>query len=362
MTSAFVFLISWVDHRLVWDPEDYGDISSLTIISDQIWLPDLVLLDRADGKLELLRDTVLTIRLGNDGRIRWEPGGTFQTMCKMSMRMFPFDKQSCELRLIAWATYVSEMHFTVVNNHSTALVYYTESNIWSLLPNDVDLHEEHHPARDDGEFFPVIVVTLGFKRKSLYFVVNIVCPCILFSLMLLTVFAQPPNSGDRVNLGTNVFLGLILFLLLVADSIPRSGDEVPILGIYLMLLLCLSSIAVVESILLGELAACVTTMPSCLLPVCPITNRHRHKRTRDSTKIQINGIPIAATDSDSDHKPEPVTYQHVCTDTSDLTPNTKTSRKTVCLRVVRIIDKFCLSIYIFLLLGVTVYLLLLYLT
>ncbi|KAK7009146.1 D-arabinose 1-dehydrogenase (NAD(P)(+)), partial [Biomphalaria glabrata] len=33
----------WTDHRLKWDPAEYGGVKVLNIPSDQLWKPDLVL-------------------------------------------------------------------------------------------------------------------------------------------------------------------------------------------------------------------------------------------------------------------------------------------------------------------------------
>ncbi|XP_074663073.1 acetylcholine receptor subunit beta-like [Tubulanus polymorphus] len=254
MTAAYVFPMNWKDSRLSWNPAECQNIMSITVPSSKLWLPDVILLDRTDGKLELFREIQLPIRITHDGLIRWDPGGTFLTMCKMKMTMFPFDKQNCYLRLATWASVNREFSFRIVGNISDAQMYYTESNTWSLDPNGISIHVELPEAGEEGENIPFLVVTITVGRKSLYYIVNIICPCLLFSLMLLTVFALPPESGERVGLGANVVVGLIVFLLLVAENIPRSGDEVPILAIYLMLLLALSCGSVVISVLLGKLA------------------------------------------------------------------------------------------------------------
>jgi len=39
------------------------------------------------------------------------------------------------------------------------------------------------------------------RRKSLYYVINLVVPCCLFSVIAIVTFILPPASGERVGIG-----------------------------------------------------------------------------------------------------------------------------------------------------------------
>ena len=47
-----------------------------------------------------------------DGRVRWEPGGVFRTMCPIDIRFYPFDEQTCRLKFGAWSYYTTKMNLT----------------------------------------------------------------------------------------------------------------------------------------------------------------------------------------------------------------------------------------------------------
>lgn len=36
----------WFDHKLQWDPQEYGGMTEIHVPADQIWLPDLVLYNK----------------------------------------------------------------------------------------------------------------------------------------------------------------------------------------------------------------------------------------------------------------------------------------------------------------------------
>ena len=50
------------------------------------------------------------------------------------------------------------------------------------------------------------------------------------SLLALLVFYLPPDSGEKVSLGITVLLSFSVFLLLVAENVPKTSEFVPLLG------------------------------------------------------------------------------------------------------------------------------------
>ena len=74
-----------------------------------------------------------------------------------------------------------------------------------------------------------VLFTIHFQRLSLYYVFNLVMPCMLISGITVLGFVLPSDSGEKVSLGITVLLSLTVFLLLIAESMPPSGD-VPVIG------------------------------------------------------------------------------------------------------------------------------------
>ena len=57
---------------------------------------------------------------------------------------------------------------------------------------------------DPGVVFPTVRFRLYLRRKPRFYVINIVAPCILLSVLALFVFYLPPDSGEKVSLGITV--------------------------------------------------------------------------------------------------------------------------------------------------------------
>ncbi|KAK9408025.1 neuronal acetylcholine receptor subunit beta-3 [Crotalus adamanteus] len=53
MTTNVWLKQEWIDHKLCWNPEDYGGITAIRVPSESLWLPDIVLFENADGRFEV---------------------------------------------------------------------------------------------------------------------------------------------------------------------------------------------------------------------------------------------------------------------------------------------------------------------
>lgn len=85
------------------------------------------------------------------------------------------------------------------------------------------------------EPYPDVTFYINIKRKPLFYVVNIITPTLLITCLGILGFMLPCESGEKVSLEITVMLALAVFQLLVADKLPPSADETPLIGIILEL-------------------------------------------------------------------------------------------------------------------------------
>jgi len=83
-----------------WDPEEYG-CHKLYVPAVQIWLPDIVLYNSADGNFTIKTMTKATINY--DGKIEWIPPAIYKSLCLIDVEYFPFDEQECTLKIGSWS-------------------------------------------------------------------------------------------------------------------------------------------------------------------------------------------------------------------------------------------------------------------
>ncbi|TNN54148.1 Acetylcholine receptor subunit alpha [Liparis tanakae] len=70
---------------------------------------------------------------------------------------------------------------------------------------------------------PYLDITYHFLmlRLPLYFIVNVIIPCMLFSFLTGLVFYLPTDSGEKMTLSISVLLSLTVFLLVFIETIPN---------------------------------------------------------------------------------------------------------------------------------------------
>lgn len=98
------------------------------------------------------------------------------------------------------------------------------------------------------EPYPDIMFYLTLRRKTLFYVVNLIIPCVGISFLSVLVFYLPSESREKVSLAISILLSLTVFFLLLVEIIPPTSITVPLLGKYLIFTMILVSLSVVVTI------------------------------------------------------------------------------------------------------------------
>ncbi|RCN32674.1 Neurotransmitter-gated ion-channel ligand binding domain protein [Ancylostoma caninum] len=101
LTTNLWLEMQWFDYKLSWDPARWGGIRKLHIPSDQIWIPDILLYNNADGEphITILSDALVY----HNGLIVWKPPSIYKSFCPINIEYFPYDSQSCTLKFGGWS-------------------------------------------------------------------------------------------------------------------------------------------------------------------------------------------------------------------------------------------------------------------
>lgn len=238
----------WHDYKLTWDPDEYGGVDMLHVPSDHIWRPDIVLYNNADGNFEVTLST--KAQLNYTGRIQWKPPAIYKSSCEIDVEYFPFDEQTCLMKFGSW-TYdgfkVDLRHVDEIPNQNLVeigvdLTEFYLSVEWDILEVPAVRHEKYYTCCEQ----PYIDITfnISMRRKTLFYTVNLIIPCMGISFLTVLVFYLPSDSGEKVTLSISILLSLTVFFLLLAEIIPPASLVVPLLGKYLLFTMVLVTLSI----------------------------------------------------------------------------------------------------------------------
>ncbi|XP_037546598.1 neuronal acetylcholine receptor subunit alpha-7 isoform X1 [Nematolebias whitei] len=244
MTTNVWLWQEWTDVKLKWDPDDYRGITSIRVPSETIWLPDIVLYENADGRFEGSLMTKAIVRW--DGTITWTPPASYKSSCTMDVTYFPFDRQNCSMKFGSW-TYDGHMVDLVLVDHYVDRKDFFDNGEWEILSVPGKRNELYYECCKEP--YPDVTFTVTMRRRTLYYGLNLLIPCVLISGLAMLVFLLPADSGEKISLGITVLLSLTVFMLLVAEIMPATSDSVPLIAQYFASTMMIVGLSVVVTVL-----------------------------------------------------------------------------------------------------------------
>ena len=289
--------VTWKDEFLTWEPAKYGGVTSINVANSNIWLPDLALLDVYDTLTDIGQKDGRTV-IDHEGSVVIWPFKMYTVGCKMKIRRFPFDTQTCILDFISWTNPVSVLDLKT--SDTLNLERYSENAEWAL-----ESYESVHyllPYGDDA--WAHIKYVFVLRRKYLFQVINVIAPIVVISLLNVTCFVLPAECGEKIGLCITIFLTLAVFLTIITSSMPESSDEFSVLGLYVGLQLlgsAMTILATVVSLCLfnRDKSVRVPLVLRFLSKFCSRTPK-RPSEEEDDTKVTENGVKFSTCRSETE--------------------------------------------------------------
>ncbi|XP_052126951.1 acetylcholine receptor subunit alpha-like 1 [Frankliniella occidentalis] len=253
MTTNMWVEQEWNDYKLKWNPDDYGGVETLHVPSEHIWLPDIVLYNNADGNYEV---TIMTKAiLHHTGKVVWKPPAIYKSFCEIDVEYFPFDEQTCFMKFGSWTydgymvdlRHINQTEGSDTINVGIDLQDYYLSVEWDIMKVPAVRNEKFYSCCEEP--YPDIIFNITLRRKTLFYTINLIIPCVGISFLSVLVFYLPSDSGEKVSLCISILLSLTVFFLLLAEIIPPTSLTVPLLGKYLLFTMVLVTLSVVVTII-----------------------------------------------------------------------------------------------------------------
>ena len=178
------------------------------------------------GGLEKYKTRVI---LEYNGDSAWYSPASFRSTCNIDVTFFPFDEQNCHMKFGSWTFEIRDLDI-YSDNSPLYSSQYVKSAEWDLTAASKKRNVESYACC--AYPFSDVNIQFSFRRKPLFYIFNLILPCLIIMCMVLLGFFLPPESGERITLNITVLLAMAVFLQLAAENLPRNSEHVPILGVF----------------------------------------------------------------------------------------------------------------------------------
>merc|ERR1719295_824981 len=203
--------LEWDDYQLNWNSTEYGGVESIRIHPRLMWTPDLLLYNSADEKFDGTYQTNVVV--GYDGHCLFIPPGIFKSTCKIDITWFPFDDQQCDLKFGSWTYSGWQLELILNKEDGGDISGYVANGEWDLIGVPAKRNEVIYECCPEPYLDITFIIKL--RRRTLYYFFNLIVPCVLIASMAVLGFTLPPDSGEKLSLGT--YFNCIMFM--VASSV-----------------------------------------------------------------------------------------------------------------------------------------------
>uniref|UniRef100_V9KTW6 Acetylcholine receptor gamma subunit n=1 Tax=Callorhinchus milii TaxID=7868 RepID=V9KTW6_CALMI len=255
LTTNVWIEIQWQDYRLVWNQTDYEDLSLLRIPSSLLWLPDIVLENNIDGQFEIAY--YANVLVYSTGDMYWLPPAIYRSTCSVGVTYFPFDWQNCSLVFRSQTYNAREINLKLTTEDNDKVIEWIEIDPAAFTENG-EWAIKHKPAKkllnprftEDDTRYQEVVFFLIIQRKPLFYIINILIPCVLISSLDVLVYFLPAQAGgQKCTLSISVLLAQTIFVILIAQKVPETSLNVPLIGKYLTFVMFVALLIVTNCVI-----------------------------------------------------------------------------------------------------------------
>lgn len=167
------------------------------------------------------------VRVRDNGTVSWDLPAVIITHCEVDITMYPRDQQNCDIELTSWAYNVDEIILSSFAD-DIDLTSMRQSGEWDILKTGHLL--ENMTECCPVDVYPQLRFLITLKRKTSYYVLNILLPVVLLSFLSVVVFLLPMDSGEKMSYSLTVLLSYAVFLSIITGSMPTTSNHLSLLG------------------------------------------------------------------------------------------------------------------------------------
>ncbi|XP_076295169.1 neuronal acetylcholine receptor subunit alpha-7 isoform X2 [Lasioglossum baleicum] len=214
----------WTDHHLKWNASEFAGIRVIRVPYNRVWRPDTILYNNADPQYSsaVINTNVI---VSHTGEVVWLSHGIFRSSCDIDVEFFPFDEQRCVLKWASW-TYDGYQLELDKQSEQGDVSNYQANGEFDLVDFSARRNVEYYSCCPEP--YPDITYEIRLRRRPMFYVFNLILPCILINGVALLVFYVPSESGEKVTLGISALLSMTVFLMTIRETLPPT-EKTPLI-------------------------------------------------------------------------------------------------------------------------------------
>ncbi|KAI7791415.1 putative 5-hydroxytryptamine receptor 3A-like, partial [Triplophysa rosa] len=252
--------MSWYIEGLSWDPVECGT-DRISLPREELWMPDVVINQFIDENR--VPDTYY-LYVYNNGKIYDSLPFHVISSCSLDIYTFPFDIQNCTFTFNSYQHTVLDLQLffaePVESTFQKSISAMTTKGEWELV--DMRAEKPSVPPEEVNGAFDALIYYIVLRRRASLYIVNLLIPsCFLIAVDLFS-FLLPPQNTDRSAFKMTLILGYTVFLLLMNDLLPVTGNTLPLINAFFSLCLALMVASLLETIFITNIVCGSSRYPA----------------------------------------------------------------------------------------------------
>ncbi|XP_060848778.1 acetylcholine receptor subunit alpha-like 1 [Rhopalosiphum padi] len=245
--------MTWQDEKLLWNESDYGGTKSVNMAYDEIWMPDIVAYNSADGHHDETYGKInCVVRSG--GQVHWIPPAKYRVFCDVDLTNWPFGEHTCSLRLGSWTYDGNSVSMQINEKIKTAdMISLDEGCKWDITKVTQRRRVESYSC-NSNDIYEDIHYSITVKRKIPAYHSIIIIPALVVVFLTLSVFWLPPESTEKFMLSGVTLVMICILLMMISSNVPIMSDRIPLIVMFYSNSLGMVTLSMVFSVLLHNLA------------------------------------------------------------------------------------------------------------
>ncbi|NXP44235.1 5HT3A protein, partial [Heliornis fulica] len=216
----------WKNTFATWDPQEFCNISKISLPADMYWTPPIFILERVNGQNTNMDYVVIT----HNGSFNFTQPFQVTLSCSLMILKFPFDTQMCNLSVASFLYPVTDL---VMKTRQTASEMMKNSQSYFLTDGEwkfTNLSITEYTEEMDGEKFSLVTFVVSMERRPTLYILNLILPtCALYLLDMAVVFG-PSSLEEKISFQITIILGSSMLAVILNNILPTSSNKPPIIG------------------------------------------------------------------------------------------------------------------------------------